>query len=97
MYIYTYIYIIYILNIYLFLRGRDSVSRGGAEKKRLTQPEAGSRLPAVGTEFNMGLKLTNCEIMIWVEVSYLPNSATQAPRETNIFFTAFQSNSVCTT
>ena len=35
---------IYVLNVYLFLRDRDSVNRGGAEKEGDTESEAGSRL-----------------------------------------------------
>ena len=52
-------------NDYLFLRNRErqSVSGGGAEREGDTESEAGSRLPAVSTEPNEGLKLMNCEIM----------------------------------
>ena len=35
----------------------------GAEREGDTESEAGSRLQAVSTEPNPGLKLTNCEIM----------------------------------
>ena len=35
----------------------------GAEREGGTESEAGSRLPAVSTEPNMGLELTSCEIM----------------------------------
>ena len=49
--------------IYLFLRDRDSVSRGGAEREGDTESKASSRLPAVGTETNVGLEPTNCEMM----------------------------------
>ena len=38
-------------------------SRGGAKGEGDTEFEAGSRLQAVSTESNVGLKLTNCEIM----------------------------------
>ena len=50
---------------YLFLRERQrqSVSRGGAEREGDTELEAGSRLQAVSTEPDVGLKLTDCEIM----------------------------------
>ena len=44
--------------------GAEKVSRGGAERERETQPKAGSRLPAVSTEPDAGLKPTNHEIMI---------------------------------
>ena len=49
--------------VYLFLRERQSVSRGGAEREGDTESEAGSKLRAVGTEPDAGLELTNCEIM----------------------------------
>ena len=39
------------------------MSRGGAEKEGDTESEAGSRLSAVSTQLDVGLKLTNCEIM----------------------------------
>ena len=43
-------------------RQRQSVSRRGAEREGDTESEAGSRLRAVSTEPNAGLKPTNCEI-----------------------------------
>ena len=39
------------------------MSRGGAEREGDTESEAGSRLWAVSTEPDAGLKLTNCEVM----------------------------------
>ena len=39
------------------------VSRGGAEREGDIESEAGSRLQAVSTEPDMGLKLTNHKIM----------------------------------
>ena len=39
------------------------MSRGGVEREGDTECEAGSRLRAVSTEPDMGLELTNCEIM----------------------------------
>ena len=39
------------------------MSRGGAERDGDTESEAGSRLRAVGTEPDAGLKLTNREIV----------------------------------
>ena len=44
-------------------RERQSVSRGGAERQGDTESEAGSRLPAVSTEPDVGLKLRSHEIM----------------------------------
>ena len=35
----------------------------GREREGDTESEAGSRLPAVSTELDVGLKLTDCEIM----------------------------------
>ena len=47
------------------MRERDthtqSVSRGGADREGDTESEAGSRLRAVSTEPNVGLKPTNCD------------------------------------
>ena len=39
------------------------MSGGGAEREGDTEPETGSRLPAVSTEPNAGLELTDREIM----------------------------------
>ena len=39
------------------------MSRGGVEREGDTESEVGSRLRAVSTECDAGLKLTNCEIM----------------------------------
>ena len=39
------------------------MSGGGAEREGDTESEAGSRLPAVSTEPDAGLELTNREIM----------------------------------
>ena len=39
------------------------MSRGGAEREGDTASEAGSRLPAVGTEPDAGLKVRNGEIV----------------------------------
>ena len=67
--------------IYLFLRDRkrQSVNGGGAEREGETESEAGSRLWAVSTEPDAGLKLTNREIVNQAEVGHLTDWATQAP------------------
>ena len=39
------------------------MSGGGAGSEEDTESEPGSRLRAVSTEPNVGLKFTNCEIM----------------------------------
>ena len=44
-------------------RETQSVSRGGEERGRDTESEAGSRLRAVSTEPDAGLEPTNGEIM----------------------------------
>ena len=48
---------------FTFERERESVSGGGAEREGDTESEADSRLPAVSTEPNEGLKPMNHEIM----------------------------------
>ena len=55
---------------------RQSTSRGGAESEGDAESEAGSRLWAVSTESDTGLKLTSCEIMTWAEVG----RSTEPPR-----------------
>ena len=68
-------------NLYLFLRERQrqNSSRGGAERDREKESEAGSRLWAVSTEPDVGLKLTECEIMTWAEDGRSTNWATHVP------------------
>ena len=70
-------------NVYLFLRQRDRAWMG-AERETHTEFKAGSRLRAVSTEPDMGLKLTDCEIMTWGEVGRFINWTTQVPLK-NIF------------
>ena len=53
--------------IYFWERVRQSASGAGAERKADTESEAGSRLWAVSTESDVGLKLTYSEIMTWAE------------------------------
>ena len=55
--------IFFFFNVYLFLRQRQSVNRGGAEREGDTESETGSRLCTVSTEPDAGLEPTNCEIM----------------------------------
>ena len=45
------------------MREKQCASRGGAEREGDTESEAGSGFRAVSTEPDMGLELTNCEIM----------------------------------
>ena len=44
-------------------RGRQSVSGGGAERKGDAESETGSRLLAVSTQPDVGLELSNREIL----------------------------------
>ena len=60
MYVAGFIFFNYFL---MFIFKRDSANRGGTERERDRESEAGSRLQAVSTEPNAGLKLTYCEIM----------------------------------
>ena len=55
------------------------MSRGGAEEREAQNPKQGSRLRAVSTEPEAGLKPTDREIMIWAEVGRLTDWATRAP------------------
>ena len=57
------IYSFVFFNVYLFLRERQSISGGGAEREGDTGSEAGSGFRAVSTEPALGLELTNREIM----------------------------------
>ena len=51
---------------------------GEGQREGDTESEAGSRLWAVSTEPDAGLKPTDCEIMTWAEVGRLTDWATQA-------------------
>ena len=55
------------------------MSGDGAEREGDTESKAGSRLWTVSTEPNVGLELTNGEIVTWAEVWRLTDWATQAP------------------
>ena len=61
-------------------RDTHNASWGGAEREGDTESEAGSRLRAVSTEADdVGLELTDHEIMTWAEVGSSTDWATQAP------------------
>ena len=64
---------------YFWDRERQSMSGGGEEREGDTESEAGSRLWAVSTDPDTGLKLTDQEIMTWAKVGSSTNWATQAP------------------
>ena len=57
----------FFFNIYSFLRERQSMRGGGAEREGDTESEAGSRLWAVSTEPDTGPELTDCAIMTSAE------------------------------
>ena len=67
-------------NVYLFLRDRESMSRGGGtergEQRIRNELYAHSREPDVG---DVGLKLMDREIMTWAEVGCSTGWATQVP------------------
>ena len=51
-----------------------------AERETHTESRAGSRLWAISPETDMGLELTDHEIVTWAEVGRLTDWATQAPQ-----------------
>ena len=58
-----------IFNVYFFERERERQSMSSwGQRKRETESEAGSRLWAVCTEPNAGLKLKNCKMVTPAEV-----------------------------
>ena len=52
---------------------------GEGQREGDTESETGSRLWAVSTEPDVGLELTDREIMTWAEVGGLTDWDTQAP------------------
>ena len=62
--------------IFTFIHFWKSTSRGGTESEGDTESEADSRLWAVSTESDAGLKLTSHKIMTWDEVG----RSTEPPR-----------------
>ena len=53
----------YFFNVYLFLRERKRQCLWGRGREGDTESEAGSRFRALSTEPNVGLELTNHEIV----------------------------------
>ena len=76
----------FLMFIYFWDRERQSMKRGGAEREGDTESETGSRLWAVSTEPDVGLELTDREIMTWAEVGRLTDQATQAPLSDSYIF-----------
>ena len=63
----------------MFIFERQSMSGGGAGREEDTEPKTGSRLHAVSTEPDMGLELSDREIMTWASVGRSTDWATQVP------------------
>ena len=61
------------------MRQRETEHEQGRGREGETESEVGSRLWVVSTEPNMGLELTEHEIMIWAEAGRSTDWATQAP------------------
>ena len=71
---------IFFSDVYLFLRETETECEWvGAEREQVTEWEAGSRLWAVSTVPDVGLELTDHEIVTWAEVGRLSDWATQEP------------------
>ena len=65
--------------MFIYFWETETEHEQGRGTARERESEAGSWLWAVSTEPNVGLELTNQEIMTWAEVGILTNWATQAP------------------
>ena len=61
------------------------MSGGETEREGDTESETGSRLQAVSTEPDAGLKPTDREIMTWAVVGRPTDWATQAPQDLTFF------------
>ena len=73
--------VLFFFLVFVYFWDRESVNGGGAEREEDIESEVGSRLWAVSTEPDVGLELTNREIMTCAEVAHLTNWATQVPLE----------------
>ena len=68
--------------MFIFESGRDSANGGRGRDRGRHRIKAGSRLRAVSTEPDVGLKLRNRdEIMTGAKVGRFTDRATQTPRE----------------
>ena len=67
----------------------ETESWEGEQREGGTESEAGSRLWAVSTEPDAGLKLMNHEIITWAEVGCSTDWATQAPHSSCALFILF--------
>ena len=71
--------------MFIYFWERDRAWVGEGQREGETESEAGSRLWAVSTEPDAGLKLTDREIMTWAEVGSSTDWATQAPQCGGLF------------
>ena len=72
-------YFILFFNVYLFLRERESTSRGEAGAERI-------RCRLCADSRDAGLELTNPEVMTWAKVRCLMDWATQGPAPQSSFY-----------
>ena len=68
--------------MFIYFWERDRVRAGEEQREGDTESEADSSLRAVSTETDVGLELTNREIMTWAKVRHLADRATQEPLST---------------
>ena len=79
--------------MFIYFWERESTSkRGPEETQNLKQAP---RLWAVSTEPDVGLELTNCEIMTWAGVRCPTDWATQAPQERKTFKEKLLIHTIC--
>ena len=71
---------IFLMFIYFWQRERETEHELGRGRERgIHRIRAGSRLWAISTEPDLGLELTDLEIMTWAKVGWLSDWATQVP------------------
>ena len=76
MFLFIFIFFLNFFNVYLFLRQRETEHERGRGRHRM---EAGFRLWAISPEPDVGLELTDREIVTWAEVGRSTDWATQVP------------------
>ena len=72
--------------MFVYLWDRHRAWAGEGQRERETDSEAGSRLWAVSTESDTGLKPMNREIVTWAKVGHSTDWTTQAPPSCFFFF-----------
>ena len=65
--------------MFIYFRDRETEHQRGRGTEPETESEASSRLWAVSTEPDAGLKLTDREIVTWAEVGHPTDWATRVP------------------